>query len=110
MLLCRIRQRLPLQIAVLMQPVFYVKNLLRVRRSRAYLRHQSIRKQCERSHQLLQLILSESLRINRPTRPETSHRNQQRDDKNLAKGHRVTPLKQFKTDIRNQALLRRQPS
>jgi hypothetical protein len=70
MLLRRIRQRLSLQIAVLMHPVFYIENLLRVRRSRAYLRHQRIRKQCKRSHQLLQLILSKiRLSIKRTTRP-----------------------------------------
>jgi hypothetical protein len=44
MLLRRIRQRLPLQIAILMHPVVHIQNLLRIRRSRTYLRHQRIRK------------------------------------------------------------------
>jgi hypothetical protein len=74
MLLRRIRQRLSLQIAVLMHPVFYIENLLRVRRSRAYLRHQRIRKQRKRSHQLLQLILRKiCLSISPATQPEAPY-------------------------------------
>jgi hypothetical protein len=95
MLLCRIRQRLPLQIAILHHPVMHIEDLLRIRRSRTYLRHQRIRKQSKRSHQLFQLILRRHrLSINRVTRPETPHRNQQCDHQNLAKGHCVTPHNQ----------------
>jgi hypothetical protein len=88
MLLRRIRQRLSLQIAVLVHPVFDIKNLLRIRRSRTYLRHQRIRKQRKRSHQLLQLILRKiRLSISRATQPEAPYRNQERDYQNLAQGH-----------------------
>jgi hypothetical protein len=87
MLLRRIRQRLALQLAILVQPVLHIENLLRIRRSRTYLRHQRIRKQRKRSHQLLQLVSRRSLGVSRATRPETPHRNQKRDYKNLAKGH-----------------------
>jgi hypothetical protein len=74
MLLRRIRQCLSLQIAVLPQPIVYIEYLLRIRRSRADLRHQRIRKQRKRSHQLLQLILSKRLRISCATRPEAPYR------------------------------------
>jgi hypothetical protein len=74
MLLRRIRQRLPLQIAILMHPVIHIQNLLRVRRSCAYLRHQRIWKQRKRSHQLLQLILRKRrLSVSGATQPEAPY-------------------------------------
>jgi len=87
MLLRRIRQRLSLQIAILPHPVVHIEDLLRVRRSRTYLRHQRIRKQRKWSHQLFQLVSRRSLGVSRTTRPETPHRNQKRDYENFAKGH-----------------------
>jgi hypothetical protein len=102
MLLRRIRQRLSLQVAILPQPIVCIEDLLRVCRSRTYLRHQRIRKQRKRSHQLFQLVRRRSLSVSRATRPEAPHRNQERDYKNLAKGHRVTPLKQFKQPSRTR--------
>jgi hypothetical protein len=76
----RIRQRRRLQIAIAVHPVVCIEDLLRVRRSRTYLRHQRIRKQRKRSHQLFQLVLRKiRLSISSATRPETPHRNQKRD-------------------------------